>query len=363
MKLCFIADGRSIHTQRWSEYFAGKGHEVHLITYEPMGRSIDGVAEHVLPSRTGNLYLSFWPRHMRIRKLLKGIDPDLVHAHFIAKYGYHLLFIGNRPRIVSAWGDDILILPKSSRLISWYTRIVLTSVDLVYAVSEDIRTHIVRDFAIPEEKVRYLPFGVELDRFPPKAQAVEDGQSQVVIFSNRGFLPVYGMETLVAGFALAYASDPRLRLVLKGDGPERDRIAKLVAEGGLSGVVTFLDRTDYSAVPGDLKKADIYVTVATSDGSPVSLLEAMATGLPCIASSVGGVPEWVEDGRNGILVPPSQPEKLADAIRSLAANPERCRELGANARRTIEGRGDWHRLMERAKRDYEDLLAGREGQS
>ena len=101
MRLCFIADGRSIHTQRWLEYFAGR-HEVHLITYDPMDRAIPGVSEHVIGSIFGNLYLDFWPRHIRIHRLIREIDPDLIHAHFIAKYGFHLPRWRGVPTLVSA---------------------------------------------------------------------------------------------------------------------------------------------------------------------------------------------------------------------------------------------------------------------
>ena len=135
MILCFIADARSIHTQRWAEYFAQRGNEVHLITYDPMGRNIEGVNEHVITSRWKNLYISFIPRHVSIKKLVKKLKPDLIHAHFIAKYGFHLLGLKAHPSVVSAWGDDILILPKKSRLIHRYTKKVLDSVDLVYTVS------------------------------------------------------------------------------------------------------------------------------------------------------------------------------------------------------------------------------------
>ena len=125
MILCFIADGRSIHTQRWAEYFAQRGNEVHLITYDPMGREIPGVREHVITSRWKNLYLSFIPRYITIIKLVRKIRPDLIHAHFIAKYGFHLIGLHTHPSVVSAWGDDILILPKKSRLIHHYTKKVL----------------------------------------------------------------------------------------------------------------------------------------------------------------------------------------------------------------------------------------------
>jgi len=77
MILCFIADGRSIHTQRWAEYFAQRGYKVHLITYDPMGRNIEGVNEHVITSRWKNLYLSFIPRHIAIKKDQSGTSIAL----------------------------------------------------------------------------------------------------------------------------------------------------------------------------------------------------------------------------------------------------------------------------------------------
>ena len=167
MILLLISDARSIHTQRWVEYFAQKGHEIHLITYDPMGRNIEGVNEHVITSRWKNLYLSFIPRHLAIKKLVKEIKPDLIHAHFIAKYGFHLLGLNIHPSVVSAWGDDILILPKKSRLIHRYTKKVLDGVDLVYAVSHNISDHINADFNIPSDKIHYLPFGIDTDLFTP----------------------------------------------------------------------------------------------------------------------------------------------------------------------------------------------------
>ena len=190
MILLLIADGRSIHTQRWAEFFALKGHTVHLVTYDPMNRTIPGVTEHVLNSRWKNLYLSFLPRHFQIKKIIREIHPDLIHAHFIAKYGFHLPGLAGYPRVVSAWGDDVLILPKKSRTIFNYTKKVLKDADLVYAVSHDIQGHIIRDFGISESKIRYLPFGIDTDLFSPPLPGQTPLRETIEVFSNRGFFPV-----------------------------------------------------------------------------------------------------------------------------------------------------------------------------
>jgi L-malate glycosyltransferase len=354
--LLLIADGRSIHTHRWAEYFEEGEHEVLLFTYDPMNRRIDGVTEYILTSRWTNLYLAFIPRHLAIKRLVKQINPDLVHAHFIAKYGFHLPDLGFRPSLVSAWGDDVLILPKKSRLIHYYTKKVLESVDLVYAVSHNIKSHIIADFSIPESKVHYLPFGIDTNVFsPPTDRDLEHG-SIIEVFSNRGFFPVYDNATLVTGFSLAYAKDPRLRLTLKGDGPLEQSVRDLVVSLGLSGVVTFKQRTAYADIPQDFRQADIFITTSISDGTPVSLLEAMASGLPCIATEVGGIPEWIEHDRTGLLLPPKSPERVAEALLSLAADPGRRYRLGSAARDVVLKNGQWISLMDKAEKDYQALI-------
>jgi len=321
-----------------------------------MGRDIPGVNEHVITSRWKNLYLSYIPRHFTIKKLVQKIKPDLIHAQFIAKYGFHLIGLKIRPSVVSAWGDDILILPKKNPLIHYYTKKVLDSVDLVYAVSHDLGDHITSDFAIARTKVHYLPFGIDTDIFSPPAEARKRDNQIIEIFSNRGFFPVYDNDTLVRGFAVAYGKNPALRLTLKGDGPLEQSIRDLVASLGLSEVIRFKEKTSYSEVPEDYRRAHIFITTSTSDGTPVSILEAMASGLPCIATKVGGTPEWVTDKKTGLLIQPEAPEQVAQAILTLVSDPSLCSRMGSAAREVILRHGQWNTLMAQAEKDYQALI-------
>ena len=355
MRILLIADGRSIHAQRWAAYF-GMRHDVHFITYDPLPSPIPGVTEYIAASSFRNHYLAFLPRHCTIHRIVRRIQPDLVHAHFIAKYGFHLPLLSVTPSIVSAWGDDVLILPRESGLIRWYTRRVLAHVDRIYAISHDLAHHIRDDFSIPEGKIRYMPFGVDTTLFSPRVQERTD--DTVRVFSNRGFFPVYNTTALIQGFARAYGKDPRLRLVLKGEGPEREAMGRLAGDLELSAVIAFAERSEYAQVPADLQSSDIFVTTSRSDGTPVSLLEAMSAGLPCIASAVGGIPEWIEDGENGYLIPSDDPGAFADRLLHLAADPALRARLGKKARETVVARGDWWHLMQEAEKDYARLVHG-----
>jgi len=214
----------------------------------------------------------------------------------------------------------------------------------------------IADYNIPVEKVHYLPFGIDTDIFKPGPNEIPGNQTVIKVFSNRGFFPVYDSVTLVEGFSIAFRKDQRLRLILKGDGPEENKVKKLVESLKISNAVTFKEKTAYSTVPSDYQNIDIFITTSVSDGTPVSLLEAMATGLPCIASSVGGIPEWIADGQNGLLITPRSPQRVAEKLLLLTKNRDFAKELGSAARATILERGQWNEIMAEAEKDYEGLI-------
>jgi len=145
-------------------------------------------------------------------------------------------------------------------------------------------------------------------------------------------------------------------LTLKGDGPLEHDIRSLIASLGLTEIVTIKKRTAYSEVPSDYQQADIFITTSISDGTPVSLLEAMASGLPCIATQIGGIPEWVEQNKTGLLIPPKSPERVADALLYLAASPGIRSRMGPAARDVIVKNGQWSVLMAKAEKDYLELV-------
>ena len=213
-----------------------------------------------------------------------------------------------------------------------------------------------KDFNISRDKIHYLPFGVDTDIFIPLPVDTGNRKNTIEVFSNRGFYPVYDMETLVQGFARAYQKEHRLRLTLKCEGPEEQKIQNLVHTLGIASFVTFKKKTSFSEVPLDYRNADIFLTTSVSDGTPVSISEAMASGIPCIATTVGGIPEWVEDQKTGLLIPPRSPEAVAQAILSLAQNSQFRSELGKNAREKIVKMGEWKTLMLQAEKDYLALI-------
>jgi len=353
MKICLIADATSVHTQRWASYFMQQGDDVHLITYEPPSNQIKGVELHVIKSVFNNMYLAFIPRHLKIYFLVRKINPDIVHAHFISKFGFHAAFLGFYPLVLSAWGDDILIIPYWSKLLWYFTKISLKRSDLIYAASKEIMKRITDNFEIPSENVKINIHGVNVAFFTPSHKRSDT--DNLIVFSNRNFYPVYNVETLIDAIPLITLKNPNVRFWIMGKGPDEKKIKQHAKNIGANQYIDWIDWIDFKDMPAYLNSCDIYASTALSDGTPVSMLEAMACGLPCIMTNVGGVSEWIKDDLTGLLIQPKNPKKLADKIIELANNSEKRMMMGNNARNLVVKFANKPILMKDVKLDYTNL--------
>jgi glycosyltransferase involved in cell wall biosynthesis len=155
--------------------------------------------------------------------------------------------------------------------------------------------------------------------------------------------------------ALARVTDiPGLRLTLVGDGPDRAALETHARALGLSGIVTFAGYQTSTQVAATLRDADALVLPSFAEGLPVVLMEAMATGLPVIATQIAGIPELVRDGENGRLVPPGNADALAEAIRDILTDPARAHAMGAGGQARVRADHDIATEAARLRR----LLAG-----
>lgn len=353
MRICLIADATSIHTQRWARYFAQVGDEVHLITYEPPNTNIEGVDLHIIKSFSKSLYVSFIPRHIKIYLLVRKLKPDIIHAHFISKFGFHAAFLGVRPVVMSAWGDDILIIPYWSKLLWYFTCTTLGRADKIYSVSKDIADKIIKNFQIPSSKVILVPFGVDTDIFQ---YVNRKNTKDVIVLSNRNLFEVYNIETLLYAIYEIVNKNNYIQFIILGSGPLENKLKQLATEFNINEYVTFVGIVEHENMPKYLNECDIYVSTSTSDGTPTSVLEAMACGKPCIVTNVGGVPEWIEDGVCGILIPPKQHHILAEKILELSKDAAKREKLGIEARKVVVERGNWKKIMDFVRKDYQKMV-------
>ena len=171
-----------------------------------------------------------------------------------------------------------------------------------------------------------------------------------IIFVGR-LVSQKGVDLLVKAFAKLTEKVPEARLILVGDGPEKSHLQCLAEKLGVIGKIIFSGFVHHSKIRDFLHEASVFVLPSRSEGLPNALLQAMAAGLPCVATSVGGVPDIIKDGVNGILVPPEREDLLAEALEKVLLDKNMARRLGEEARRSV-----LHLRLDRIVDSYSKLI-------
>jgi L-malate glycosyltransferase len=361
MRIAFLAWYGSVHTPRWAGYFEDAGHEVHIVTCgrEPHGTGATRYEVHDLGApRFGRIGYLF--RLRAARKVLRRIGPDLVHAHAATSYGLLGLYAGIRPLVVTGHGSDILLSPRNPIMRLIVTR-VLRAAELVTVPSEQMR-RAVHDLAGDQKRVDVFQYGVETDRLAAigmevRADRVAGGQVRIV--TARPLTPLYCFDVLLEGLALLNARGIGWACSIYGDGTARPALAAQAVALGIAESVTFHGHRPSAELERALAGADVYVSIARSDGASVALLEAMALGPIPVVSDISANRAWIDEGINGVLTA-IDPPAVADAIeRALALDPEATRNLN---RRLVKERGDFETNLSALERTLVALL-GPDGQS
>lgn len=341
-----IADAGSIHTVRWVNALAARGWDVHLLSINPPREQLAaGVTVHAAPIRAPAGYFLNAPF---ARRTFAAIRPDLVHAHYVSGYGTLAALADRHPLIVSVWGSDVYEFPATSPLHAWLVRRNLGKADLVLSTSEVMARHARR---YTDRRIEVTPFGIDLERFRPKPVAPPFAPGDVVVGTVKTLAEKYGAEYLVRAFALVRGRHPGLplRLLLVGSGPQEAALRQLVAQLGLEPVTRFAGRVGHAEVPDYQNMLSVSVSVSTQDSESfgVAVLEASACGRPVVVASVGGLPEVVEDGVTGVVVPPRDPARTADAIERLVTDAALRERMGRAGRERVAQRYDWERCVDR----------------
>jgi glycosyltransferase involved in cell wall biosynthesis len=342
MKLCYLADNRSIHTKRWVEYFS-KENEVHLISMDyPTGQlDIDVHETHLIPSDVKRRFLN----EVKVQRLVKDIKPDLLHAHFATQYGYWGSTTNFHPFVVSCWGDDVLIHPHQWPL-SMLVKKALKDADLVTC---DELNSVIAAGELTKAPRYMIPHGIDLNQF----KVHYDPLSKVVIYM-RGFEPVYDWETFVHVVHKVAHEVPSVRFIVIGGGSQME-VAKQALERCPS--VRFLGPIEYQHVPGWLQCADVYVSTSVSEGGmALSTIEAMASGVVPVVTDVGDNKHTIINWVNGFVCPVGDAELLATRIVTLLKEPEMRKMCGEANRKWVETSQDYNKCMEQMSNLYRGLL-------
>jgi len=361
MRLCFIGDARSVHTQRWVRWFAGE-HEVAIIAIEQDPALADLALATLPAARIPGTRLVNSVR--ATRRAIRGYRPDVVHAHYINEAGWLAAACGSRPFVISAWGSDVYRAPEESaaarRLNPWAAR----RADFVTCDSED-QARVLRGWGVRPEHVAVIGWGVDRQEFNPDVDggrmrdALGIPRDAQVVLSPRQWLPNSSIEAIVAAHSLLQGEPHLILKRLPRHEPDGGRaILAAIASSPVRGRIHLVEEIDAEDLPSLYAAADLVVSLCVTDGTPVSVLEAMAIGRPVVAFRNESLAEWVAPP-GGELVPSISPAEVAAAIGRFLNGSATERENAARHNlHTIAERADRATEMRRMDEVYARLIAG-----
>jgi sugar transferase (PEP-CTERM/EpsH1 system associated) len=281
--------------------------------------------------------------HVKCWKLLRRLQPAIVHTYNLAaaEYAFTAAMAGVPIRVHAEHGRDAADPEGKNPKHNFLRRRLAPLIDRFVPVSDDLHRWLAQAVGIPENKLLLVKNGVDTDRFRPKAapSGVSPwSEQEFVIGTVARVQDIKNHSGLVDAFARLREMLPqhkhRMRLSIIGDGPLLPALRAQVTAAGLDDVVWLPGAR--SNIVELLNGFSVFALPSLAEGTPVSMLEAMACALPVVASDVGGIPEVVEHGKHGSLVPPSDRDALAAALAQYVVQPELLRQQGDAARVRIE---------------------------
>jgi glycosyltransferase involved in cell wall biosynthesis len=303
---------------------------------------------------------------VKLYRLMRRERPHVVHTHtakagFVGRIAARLAGV---PVVLHTFHGHVFhgyFSPAKTRLFLRIERLGARLSTRIITISPRLREEIAQFGVTGSERIEVIPLGFELEMFASQARGAGDFRRSLglpaaatLVGAVGRLVPIKNIPLLLEAVALARQEDPDIRVVLVGDGALREELEVEAEALGLGQAVIFTGwRHDLASVYADL---DAVVISSHNEGTPASLIEAMATGCPVVSTRVGGVPDLIADGETGRLVPPGEREALAAALLELFREQERTARMAELAQRQVLERHQVRRLVADVDRLYRQLL-------
>lgn len=314
MRIAVVTVSKSIHTRIFVEYLVGQGHEVTVITnrdrFEVDGvRTINtrplGGRRFMLPDRA---LLAL--RDRAIRAALREGDFDVVNVQMLTSDGVTASLSAQSPVVVTLYGSDVY---RTDLLPAGYLDALpdaLRRAAIVHACSRHMTEELIA-IGVDPARIETFQYGVDSSQFSPG-----DGpRRRDRILSVRAHKPLYRIHLIVGAMPLVLETHPEARLAVYDTGPEEPRLRALAESLGITHAVDFLGRHPAETIARDLGESGVWVSMAESDGTPISLLEAMSAGAVPVVGDLDTLHEWLEPSRAVFVTEPTA-EAVAEALRA-----------------------------------------------
>lgn len=377
MRICYLADGRSVHSHRWLRFFADRGHHMFLFSFAPMGSQ--DIAE---VEKTGANYLGeldafhikrFWRTASdlrRLRRVLRGERIEIVHSHFLGFNSWYAALSGFHPSVITVMGGDILgedWRPGSDLRERWLTPYALRNADLVTCWSSKL-TNVVRRYSRPEVPVEVIHGGVDQQRFSPgprRAALLERWAlppEAKVVLSPRIMRPLYNIDSIALAARKICATDRDIYFLITSMGQAEDngygaRVRDIIADDPLTRErVRFIGSVAHDEMADYYRLADVTISLPNSDGTPMSVLESLACSTPVVVSDIPHYDDdYIEANETALFAAPRDVTSIVNALQRLLNDSDLADRLASEGRRRVVERGSYAAQMTKMEQLYQTL--------
>jgi len=383
MKIIYFSKNYTPHDYRFLSSLSKTKHEIFYLKLEANQRQTE---DRSVPENVQQILWAGGQREFRwsdlprlvsgFRRVVKEIKPDLIHAGPIQTCAFIAALSGFRPILAMSWGYDLVQDADRNAWMKWVTRYTLKR-SAFFTSDANVSRDKAVTFGMNPEKTVIFPWGTDIEHFVPRnaegrmrnaektnrTSKVKSRQSKIVnpksvtFFCSRTWEAIYGVDVLAKAFVKVASVNPDVNLILLGGGSQGAHIRRILMNGGVLDRVHFGGQVGQRDLPRWYHMADIYISPSHVDGTSVTLMEALASGLPCLVSDIAGNKEWIEDGVNGWLFRDGDVDDLAEKILSAIKRRREFKRIGELARKTAEEKSDWSKNFGKLLEAYDKVLS------
>jgi L-malate glycosyltransferase len=367
MKILILGDASNPHIIKWANALYSSSVKIYIFSLrEANPKSFKNGIEIIIYNSVQKftyltnaafsklLYLKSVPR---IRKIIKDIRPDIVHAHYASSYGLLGALTNFHPMVISVWGGDVIDFPVTSIFHRIIFQFIIRRADRLLTTSHFMADMLKKYY---KKNIEITPFGIDITLFTPGIKfPLFDEEFDAIIGCIKGLEWYYGIEYLIEAFEIVVykLKDKKLKLVIVGAGAIEQKILNMIKLKNLENQILLTGKIDYSQIHYYHSLLDIFVAVSVYQESfGVAVIEASACGKPVIISRVGGMIEVVDENLTGYIVPPQNIDELADRIIKLVLDPELRLKMGQAGREKVINEYSLNSSIDKMMKIYNELF-------
>ena len=364
MRVLYFTNGQSPHDLRFTKALAQTPHEIFVLCLEGIE---SGWPEKITPvswNPNEKNWKSLRLQAPKLKTILDILKPDIVHAGPVQGPAFLAAVAGFHPLVTMSWGSDLLLEARRNWQTRRVTHFTLSSTDVLVGDSKCIEEE-ARNFGYRGPYFQF-PWGVDLKHFMPTGstnlRTKLGWQDKTVLLSMRSFEKLYDVKSIIQAFCISSELRQDMRLLVFGQGTQEPLLKKIVREYGVEDKVYFGGKVSLEELPDVYRSADLYISASHSDGSSVSLMEALACGLPVLVSDIPGNREWIVPGKNGWLFKTGNVNDLGNHLLQFDKESSEILAMKVENRKLAEERADWTRNFPVLLQAYEKAIEIHGGQ-